>query len=114
LTLLHEVTTGYHIGNGVSVVAFALLRRFIENGHSDGEKAFRQWYRAAEKAQWNSLQDVRRDFGTVDLVGGDKLVFNIGGNKYRLVTLVHFGRPTLFVLWVGTHAEYDRIDVKKL
>jgi len=60
------------------------------------------------------MSDVRTDFPAADLVDGDKLVFNIGGNKYRLVCLVDFGRPTLFVLWIGTHADYDRLNVKDL
>ena len=96
------------------VIAFALLREFAQRGHADAEPPLREWCKAAENARWNSMADVRRDFPSADLVGGDRLIFNIGGNKYRLVCLVHFGRPTLFVLWVGTHSDYDRINVKDL
>jgi len=91
-----------------------MLRDFARSGHADAEVPLREWWKTAEKARWESMADVRRDFPSADLVGGEKLVFNIGGNKYRLVCLVHFGRPTLFVLWVGTHAEYDRINVRDL
>jgi mRNA interferase HigB len=96
------------------VISFAMLRDFAERGHADAAVPLREWFKTAEHAQWNTMADVRRDFPSADLVGGDRLVFNIGGNKYRLVSLVHFGRPTLFLLWVGTHAEYDRINVKEL
>ena len=60
------------------------------------------------------MAEVRVDFRSAGLVAGDKLIFNIGGNKYLLNCVIHFGRPTLLVLWVGTHAEYDRINVKEL
>ena len=96
------------------MIAFALLRDFVERGHADAETALREWFRTAERAQWNTMADISRDFPSTDLVRGDKLVFNIGGNKFRQVCLVHFGRPTLFVLWLGTHPEYDRTNVKDL
>ena len=91
-----------------------MLREFAQCGHPDAGTPLREWYKMAEQADWKTMADVRRDFPTADLVDGDKLVFNIGGNKYLLVCLVHFGRPTLFELWVGTHSEYDRIVVKDL
>jgi len=83
-------------------------------GQADSAVALRELFKVSEKTQWKTMADVRQDFPSADFVGGDRLVFNIGGNKYRLVCLVHFGRPTLFVLWVGTHAEYDRINVRDL
>jgi len=60
------------------------------------------------------MQDVRADYPSADLVGGNKLVFNIGGNKYRLVCRIKFGQPGLYIVWIGTHAEYDKLDVNKL
>jgi mRNA interferase HigB len=90
------------------------LRAFWESGHPDAEQPLRTWFHMAERAQWRSMADVRRDFASADLVGGNKLVFNVGGNKYRLVCLISFGRPGLYVLWIGTHAEYDKLDVKQL
>lgn len=63
------------------------------------------------KAAWASFADVRADFPSVDQAG-DRLIFNIGGNKYRLVCLVDYERHGLLVRFIGTHAEYDRIDVR--
>ena len=85
--------------------------------HSDTEKALADWHALARRAVWNDFADVRADLPSADLVAserGRKLVFNIRGNRYRLVCLVRFDRQTLFVLWLGTHAEYDRLDVKAL
>ena len=85
--------------------------------HPQAEKGLREWWDRTETASWRTFADVRRDFPAVDLVTsdrGDKLVFNIGGNKFRLVVLVKFGNESMFILWVGTHAEYDRLDVKRL
>ena len=85
--------------------------------HPQAEKGLREWWDRTETARWRTFVDVRRDFSAVDLVSsekGDKLVFNIGGNKFRLVVLVKFGNESMYVLWVGTHAEYDRLNVKEL
>jgi mRNA interferase HigB len=92
----------------------SFLRRFWEAGHADAEQPLRAWYRIANAAEWNSFADVKKDFPSVDLVGADRLVFNISGNKYRLVCLVRFGKPNLYVLWIGTHAEYNSIDIRTL
>lgn len=72
------------------------------------------WYRIARRARWRSFADVRNTFNSVDQVAGSKLVFNIGGNNYRLVVLAAYQTQRLFVLWVGPHAEYDKIDVASL
>lgn len=90
------------------------LRTYWESGHADAEQPLRAWYCIADGAIWKNFADVKRDFPSADLVGGDRPVFNIGGNNYRLVCLVRFGKPNLFVLWIGTHAEYDSIDVRNL
>lgn len=93
--------------------AWKALRQYIEAGHADAAAPLKEWFTSAEKADWASFADVRRGFGAVDLVG-DRPVSNIGGNKYRLVCLVRFDKRALYVLWIGNHAEYDRIDVKSL
>ncbi len=65
------------------------------------------WYRVARKAEWNSLQDVRREFPSAD-GGGDYTVFNIKGNDYRLIALIFYKAKRLYVRDVLTHAEYDK------
>lgn len=65
-------------------------------------------------ATWGSFQEVKRSFNSADWVGSGKIVFDVGGNKYRVVALVGFKAKRLFVLFVGTHAQYDDINVTEL
>lgn len=95
------------------VISFSLLRRFIAQ-HADADVSLREWYKKTQKADWNSLVDVKAMFGSADYVGNDHYVFNIHGNKYRLVAIVFFQVKKVFVRWVGTHAEYDNMKVNEL
>lgn len=78
--------------------------------HSGTEEAIDDWYRKASKADWTSFQDIKRVFNSVDYTGNDRYVFNIKGNRYRLVALIHFNRRTIYIRFIGTHNEYDKID----
>jgi mRNA interferase HigB len=97
----------------MNVIARRALREFW-SANPDAKALLSAWLKVAEKARWGSFKDVRETFSSADLVAGTKLVFNIGGNNYRLVAHVAFQVRTLFVLWIGTHAEYDKIDVGEL
>jgi mRNA interferase HigB len=72
------------------------------------------WHAVTRKAVWSSFADVRATFNSADQVANNKIVFNIGGGNYRLVGLVGYRAKRVFVLWIGTHAEYDKIDVGDL
>ena len=72
------------------------------------------WYGIVIDAAWLNFSDIKATFNTVDLVGNGKVVFDVGGNKYRIVCLVGFKSGRMFVLFVGTHKQYDAIDVKAL
>lgn len=61
-------------------------------------------------ANWSNLSEIRETYNDVDFVGNDRYVFNIGGNKYRLVAMIHFSTRTLYIRFIGTHKEYDKID----
>ena len=68
------------------------------------------WYYIARAAEWRTPQEVRDDFNTVDFVGDNRVIFDIGGNNYRLVVRISYPFKQVLVKFVGTHAEYDRID----
>ena len=68
------------------------------------------WYRLVRQAQWNGPHDVRAQFNSADFVGDNRVVFNIGGNNYRVVVRVSYPYRQVLVKFVGTHAEYDDID----
>ena len=92
------------------IVALGTLRDFWLE-HPDAEVSLRSWYALASRAQWSGPAEVRAAYRTASFVAGNRAVFNIGGNRYRLVVAVHYNRKALFIRFVGTHAEYDRIDV---
>ena len=73
-----------------------------------------RWYYETLMSDWSDFNDVKDTFNSVDSVGNDRFVFNIGGNKYRLVAMIHFTKRTLYVRFVGTHKEYDKIDCKNI
>lgn len=78
--------------------------------HSDAAGALNDWYETVKAADWQNMADIKQTFNSVDYVGNDRYVFNIKGNKYRIVAMIFFDKRTLFVRFVGTHAEYDKIN----
>ena len=74
------------------------------------EQPLKAWYAVAMKADWSSPADVKAMYGNASIVGNDRAVFNIGGNRYRLVVRFDYARRIGFVRFVGTHSEYDRVD----
>ncbi len=83
-----------------------MLKRFWAD-HPDAEEPLRAWHRVAEDAVWDRFADLRQVYPSADPVGRC-IVFNVGGNKYRLIAAVHFNRHKVFVLAILTHAVYDR------
>jgi mRNA interferase HigB len=94
----------------MQVIARRTLREFwARYPHAEGP--IRAWVASAAKARWTNPAEIKRQFGgTVDFVGDDRVIFDLGGNKYRLVVHVSFAFGRLPVKFIGTHAEYDRID----
>ncbi len=82
--------------------------------HPDAEQALRAWYREAKAATWTSPAEVRRRFAFASVLGAERVVFNIGGNKYRLVARINYAYATVYIRFVGTHAEYDAIDAESI
>lgn len=91
-----------------------LVEFYQDKGHSDAQSALERWYEIAEEADWRSMSDIKVDFPSVDYVGNQHYVFNIKGNNYRLVVVVKFTIGHIFIRFVGTHAEYDKIDVSNI
>ena len=82
--------------------------------HPDAKPALETWFYQAKHAKWETPANVKQAFQTVSVLPNNRLVFNIKGSKYRLVVLVLFSQGKLFIRFVGTHAEYDRIDATKI
>lgn len=95
------------------VIAKSTLRKFWKRpGFQDAKGPLESWYDEAIKAEWKSPQDVKAQFGTASICGNNRVVFNIGGNKYRLVVEMQYRAGIAWVKFVGTHAQYDDIDVE--
>lgn len=92
------------------IIGKTILREFSLL-HPDAIDALNDWYEIVKCAEWGKISDIREMFNSVDYVKNDRFVFNIKGNKYRLVVMIFFDIRTVFIRFVGTHAEYDRIDV---
>jgi mRNA interferase HigB len=92
----------------------AIARRTLKEfwaSHPRAEAPIRAWFAIAAKARWTSPAEIKRQFGgTVDFVGDNRVIFDLGGNKYRLVAHISFAFGRVLVKFIGTHAEYDRID----
>lgn len=91
------------------VIAISTLRDFWTK-HPDSEQALREWYVKTERAEWKSLNDIRNDFNSADYVKNQRYIFNIKGNDYRLVAAVKFTPKLVYIRFIGTHNEYDKID----
>jgi mRNA interferase HigB len=96
----------------MQTIALRTLRRFWEK-HPQAEAPIRAWYAAVAKSEWRSPADVKRQFGTtVDFVGDNRIVFDLAGNKYRLIVHVSYAYKRVLVKFIGTHSEYDRVNAE--
>jgi mRNA interferase HigB len=95
------------------IVSLKTLRLFWEI-HPDAEQPLRAWYAIARHAQWRTPTDVRSAYGSASFVGNNRIVFNIKGNDYRLIVLTEYSKGKLFIRFVGTHADYNRIDASTI
>jgi mRNA interferase HigB len=93
----------------VVVISKTKLTHFGRD-HADAIAAVNEWWIKAKKADWASLADVKKTFNSVDYVGNDRYVFNIKGKQYRLVAMIFFDRRTLYIRFIDSHAEYNKID----
>lgn len=91
------------------VIAVSTLRRFWAR-HPDAEQPLKAWYDEARHAAWAAPQDIRKYYASASFVGHNRVVFNIKGNDYRLIVAVAYRFQAIYIKFVGTHAEYGRVD----
>ncbi len=95
------------------IIAKRTLREFWKR-HRHAEQALRAWHSEAKRENWQSWSDVKARYPTASIVGDDRVVFNIKGNRYRLVVRINYPYRVVYVRFLGTHAEYHRIDVREV
>src|SRR5215470_10914498 len=96
----------------VRIIARATLKSFWERSpsYADAREPLLAWFRHAVSAQWSAPADGKKDFGTASVLKDGRVVFNIAGNKYRLVVWINYAYRVVYIRFVGTHARYDAID----
>jgi mRNA interferase HigB len=101
------------------IIARRTLREFVESlaGHRDQpavKAALDAWFHEAGKARWKNSTEIRQSYATASIVTAERVVFNIKGNAYRLVVAIDFEKGIVWIKWIGTHKDYDRIDVTEV
>lgn len=98
------------------VIALSTLKAFWEDdpSYADAIQPTLAWYRHKFKAHWTSPAEVKADFKTASILKDGRVVFNIAGNKYRLVVWINYAYCVAYIRFIGTHAQYDRIDAQTI
>jgi mRNA interferase HigB len=95
------------------VIAISTLRVFWES-HPDAEMPLRSWYALASRAIWKTPADIKEAYRNASFAGNNRVAFNIKGNDYRLVVAVRYSQGLIFVRFIGTHRQYDKINVETI
>ncbi|MBL0341868.1 MAG: type II toxin-antitoxin system HigB family toxin [Bacteroidetes bacterium] len=95
------------------VIAKRTLRSFWVK-HKDCEQQLKSWYKEAEDAIWKGPSDIKVEYPTASFLKDNRVVFNIKGNKYRLIVKVNYGYKIVWIRFIGTHAQYDKIDANSI
>lgn len=97
------------------IIAFRTLRDFFESpAYSDSEISLRAWYHDAKIAEWKNSNELKMQYKNASIVGDGRVVFNIKGNKYRLVVAIDYEYKVIFIRFIGTHIQYDKIDANTI
>jgi mRNA interferase HigB len=97
----------------MNIVSHKKLFDFYQS-NKEAEVPLNHWFRTAKNAKWKCFADIKKDFNSVDSIGNQRYVFNIKGNAYRLVVVIQFVHGYIFIRFVGSHTEYDKIDCKTI
>ena len=111
--------TWSHFGTIINLmrnIALSTLKVFWEEhpGYMDAKEPTLSWYRHALSADWSTPNDVKQDFRNANILKDGRVVFNIAGNKYRLVVWINYAYRVVYIRFIGTHAQYNKIDVQAI
>jgi mRNA interferase HigB len=95
------------------VIAKKVLREFWTK-HPDCEQQLKSWYHEAEKCEWKNTNEIKEEYPSASILGDNRVVFNIKGNNYRLIVKINFQYQMMWIRFIGTHKDYDRIDANKI
>ena len=95
------------------VIAKKILRDFWEI-HGDCEQQLKSWFQEASKAKCKNPNQIKSEYPSASILNDNRIVFNIKGNNYRLIVRINFDYQMVWIRFIGTHAEYDKIDATKI
>lgn len=95
------------------VIAKSTLREFWKN-HADSEQPLKSWFRETEKAYWETINDLRKEYPKASILKDNRIVFDIKGNNYRLIVKFNFEYQICWIRFIRTHVEYDKINANKM
>jgi mRNA interferase HigB len=99
----------------VRIISRATLKKFYENPtYRDSKDACESWYHEAKKARWSSWMEIKDKYRSISILKNNRIVFNICGNNYRLVVKINYGAQVVFIRFIGTHKEYDKINAEEI
>lgn len=97
----------------MKIIEQSSLRHFWQQ-HPDAEQPLKAWYAETQKAKWQTPHDIKAQYKTASILKNNRVVFDIKGNKYRLIVACHFAAGRLFIKFIGTHSEYDKINAETI
>ena len=95
------------------LIAIGTLRNFWRT-HPDSREQLQAWYKLMKSASWKTPNDVKRQFRSASIMGDNRVVFNIAGNKYRLIVKIHYNTGIVYLRFVGTHKQYDAVNAEEV
>jgi mRNA interferase HigB len=95
------------------IIALKTLRTFWQR-YPDAGEALRTWYHDVRDADWQTPGDIKRTYASVSFVGNNRVIFNIRGNKYRLIVAINYRFRIVYIRFIGTHQQYDAIDAETI
>ncbi len=92
----------------------ALTKFWEQPDYHDAEQPLKAWFAEAKHAEWRTPSEIKAKYRSASFLGNNHVVFNVAGNKYRLVVKMQYSTATIYIRFIGTHAQYDRIDAEKV
>jgi len=97
----------------VRIISVKTLREYYDK-NKETENPLKAWHQEVKREDWNIPQDVKAKYRSASIIGGNRVVFNIKGNKYRLVTKINYKMKVVYIRFIGTHKEYDKINAEEI
>ena len=95
------------------VIAKKILREFWEK-HSDCKQQLKSWFKEASKAEWSNPNEIKAEYPSASILEDNRICFNIKGNHYRLIVKINYDYQMVWIRFIGTHSEYDKIDANEI